>query len=332
MKELLKDILRIAYMYPLKWIAWALPLRAAYFLAGVAGSIAYRLMSGKRTAFEAEAKRLPCRTEDAAGVVKRAFRNLMRHELEVMLFPRLNPGNIDCFVGCDGLNHLDDALKKGRGAMLLFAHFGSNQMIMPAIGHRRYAMSQLSAPATVWIEKMPNRRFSRIHKALLKMRWAHEASLPVTHINIFGSMKEAFQCLKRNEVLGIAIDGGGGKDRVTVPFLGRLARFSTGAVSIALRTGCEVLPCFMVRQGNGTHRLIIEPPIAVNAASNTEHDAVRENTMFFAKRLEEYVLKYPCHYVGFLALRTFMEASAGDSAFFAKGEINEGIARKAAIS
>ncbi len=330
MKEFLKDILRIAYLYPLKWIAWMIPFRISYAMAGLSGFLAYMMMAGKRKAFEAEVKRLPGQGGSVAGVVKKAFQNLMRHELEVMLFPRLNPGNIDFFVKCEGLSHLDNALKKGRGAMLLFAHFGSNQMIMPAIGHRHYAMSQMSAPATVWVEKLPNRKFTRIHKALLKMRWAHEASLPVSHINIFGSMKEAFQCLKRNEVLGIAIDGGGGKDRVAVPFLGRVARFSTGAFSIALRTRCEVLPCFMVRQGNGTHRLVIEPPIDIKASGAADAE-IREHTVFFAKRLEEYVLKYPCHYAGFLALRTFMEAG-GDAAFFIKEKINEGIAGQAALS
>jgi lauroyl/myristoyl acyltransferase len=183
-------------------------------------------------------------------------------------------------------------------------------MIMPAIGYRGYKMSQVSAPATVWIEKLPNRRFSSMEKQALELRWKQEQSLPVTHINIFGSLKNIFMCLKKNEVLGIAMDGGGGTTRVDADFLGRKILLSTGAIEIAMRTGCTVLPTFMVRGKNGAHTMIIEPPLDM-VSNDDKPKAVRTNTIEFVKRFEAYVVKHPDHYINFMALRIYMEPFDG---------------------
>jgi KDO2-lipid IV(A) lauroyltransferase len=243
--------------------------------------------------------------------------NYVRNELEVLLFPILNEKNISSYVTCSGLENLEVALSRGKGVMLLFGHFGANQMVMPAIGYRGIKMSQLSAPATVWKEKLPERQFSRVEGWVLRTRWEHELSLPVKHINIFGSLKEAFLTLKRNEVLGVAIDGGGGKKRVPVDFLGRKALFSTGAMEIAQRTGCSVVPVFMVRHKDGHNNMILEPPLDLIGGEGDER--LRINTETFVRRLESYVLKHPDHYLNFLVLRSFM-ARKGDTPFMVDGE------------
>jgi KDO2-lipid IV(A) lauroyltransferase len=208
--------------------------------------------------------------------------------------------------------------------MLLFAHFGANQMVMPAVGYRGYKMSQLSAPATVWT-KILGKEQNLIERKTMEIKWRCELSLPVRHINIFGSLKEAFLCLRRNEILGVAIDGGGGKERAAVEFLGKTALFSTGSAEIALRTGCNVLPTFVIRNSKGYNTMIIEKPIPhPGSKPDTKIDrrdrerAIAELIRAFVERLEPYVLRYPCHYLDFLSLRTFM-AGLGDPEFFVEG-------------
>ncbi|MCK4789973.1 MAG: lysophospholipid acyltransferase family protein, partial [Desulfobacteraceae bacterium] len=234
--------------------------------------------------------------------------------LEVLLFPVLNENIISSFVTCTGLENLDNALANGKGAMLLFAHFGANQMVMPAIGYRGYKMCQLSAPATVWKEVLPERRFTNMERRALKTRWEHECSLPVKHINIFGSIKEAFLCLKRNEILGVAVDGGGGKKNVTVNFLGRKALFSIGPIDIARRTGCIILPTFIVREESGRNTMMIHPPLEMDQGSDI-HETITKTMRLFLQRLEDYVLAYPGYYMNFLALRSMM-AEKGDTPLF----------------
>lgn len=311
---LIKDIFKWLYYFPFRLLVRNIPFGWTYLLGKYAGMIFYYAASSKRRALEAELERISGRSgADRTFIIKKTFINKVRTEFESLFYPDLNKGNIGRLVECEGLSNLDTALKKGKGAMLLFGHFGANQMVMPAIGYRGYSMCQMSAPPTVWEDKMPDRKFSRISRRGLEIRWKNELSLPVKHINVFGSVKEAFMCLKRNEVLGIAMDGGGGKKHVTTDFCGRKALFATGAIEIAMKTDCAVLPAFVIRRPNGTNLLIIEPEMPIRPDGKSQA-AIEENISFFAKRLEEYVYKYPCHYIDFLALRSFTERN-GESPF-----------------
>lgn len=314
---LFKDILQWIYWYPFRLFIQMVPFKYLYRMGRIFGIILFHFFTRKRRLFGEELNKIFCGHLDRSTlnkIVKNTFINVFQTELEVLLFSKLNEKNIISLVECSGLKHLGAALSKGKGVMLLFAHFGANQMIMPAIGYRGYEMSQISASPMVWIEKLPSKIFSNMGKKALGLRWKQELSLPVKHINVFGSLKDAFLCLKRNEILGIAIDGGGGKDRIDIDFLGRKALFSTGAIEIAMRTRCTVLPTFMVRDKKGYNKMIIEPPLKLIKGEN-EIDTIQKNLAYFVELLEWYVLKYPYNYLNFLALRQFM-SEQGDIPFF----------------
>ena len=319
---LIKDLLLWIYWNPFRLFVQKRDASCVYRLARILGDLLYHLSRDRRKRLEHGLEIVSGRSDsarDTKKTVRNAFKIHMCNELEVLLFPVLNELNISSFVAFSGLENLDGALSRGKGVMLLFAHFGANQMIMPAIGYRGYKMSQMSAPPTVWTEKLPNRKFTLMSKKALETRLKHELALPVTHINIFGSLKKAFLCLKRNEILGVAMDGGGGKSRVGVDFLGKMAMFSTGPMEIAVRTGCAVLPTFMVRDRNGRNTMTVEPPLELVQTPGVQ-EAAKENIRGFAERLEKFVTRYPCHYLNFLALREFMREQGDDPFLVDRGE------------
>lgn len=322
---MIKDLLLWLYWYPFRFIIQKTPPRYVFGLAKLSGLILYYISHRRRKALKSVFSDIFSEIIENGNVdkvLKESFVVLCQNEMDVMFFSELNRDNILDFVDCSGLENLDMALMNGKGAMLLFAHFGANQMVMPAVGYRGYKMSQLSAPATVWVDKLPNKKFSNMGISALKLRWEQELSLPVKHINIFGSMKEVFSCLKRNEVLGIAIDGGGGTTRIGIEFLGKKAFFSTGAMEIAMRTGCAVLPTFMIRDSDGKHKMIIEMPLNIQKEMD-DGDVLERNFIAFVKKLEEYVLRYPSHYLNFLTLRRFMETQ-GDAPFLVNSTQQDG--------
>lgn len=313
----LKDGLVRWHWGPFRVLIQRLGAHRAYGLARVLAWILYAAAGGKRKAYQREYDVVAgVRGQKGRGrAVLGAFRVLLCNEFEVLLFPRMNENTIGECVEYAGLEHLDAALRRGKGAILLFAHFGANQMIMPAVGYKGYHMCQLSAPPMVWEEKLPHKTFSAWERKALELRWRHEESLPVKHINIFGSLRPAFTCLKNNHVLGVAVDGGGGAKRADVGFLGRRAALSTGAVEMAARTGSALLPTFMVRQRDGRNRMVVEQSLDTSGMGKGEDDRRRKTLQVFANRLEEYVTAHPDHYLGFLALRRFM-ARQGDVPFF----------------
>ncbi|KJU82679.1 lipid A biosynthesis acyltransferase, homology to CS-04 and Magnetobacterium casensis [Candidatus Magnetobacterium bavaricum] len=310
---MIKNVLKLSYFFFLRIVGAIFPFRGAYFIAGVISRLAFIGARGKRRMLQSEVERLfPGSTRSQTNmIVKRTLDGFFQTEMEVYLYPRLNKDNIRRLVKCVGVQRLEEGVRGGRGTMLLFAHFGANQMVMPAVGYMGYRMCQMSAPATVWIERLPEMKSTLVERMMLRHKWRNEQSLPVKHINIFGSLREAFMCLKRNEFLGIAIDGGGGKDTVEVDFLGRKACFPTGAIDMALRTGCCVLPVFMLRNKDATNTMIIDPPLEYKTGTDKQAD-IRYAAQLFVNRLEQYVLSRPCHYMYFLAWRSFM-VTKGDT-------------------
>jgi KDO2-lipid IV(A) lauroyltransferase len=317
----IKDFLLWLYWYPFRILIQRTPAGLAYKLARLGGILLFHISVRKRRTFETEYRHIFI---DSAGLtpmnlaVKKAFINLCQAEIEMMCYSKMNAQNIHQFVTSPSFRNLDTAIEAGKGVMLLFAHFGANQMVMPAVGYNGYKMSQMSAPATVWVEKLPDRRFSVMEKRALGLRWKQELSLPVTHINIFGSLRRAIICLKNNGILGVAIDGGGGKERTETRLMNKPALFSTGAATLAVRMGCAVLPTFMIRTEDGPNRMIILPSVSPSDSTSQEA-AIREIIQAFADQLTYFIHEYPDHYLNFMALRSFM-SQFGDIPLFLKKE------------
>jgi len=81
-----------------------------------------------------------------------------------------------------------------------------------------------------------------------------------------------------------------------VDFFGRPAFTPRGPVSIALKTGCDIIPTFMIRQKDNRHRMIVEKPIDLKITGDTEKD-IRYNTETFTKIIESYIRKYPDQWI-----------------------------------
>ena len=320
LRFVIKNFLLWLYWHPFRTIIQNVPTSCAYKIAQTGGMFLFLITRHKRQSLENEYGYLFDKSDSAPMklFVKKAFQNLCQTEIEMMRYTKMNSHNIRQYVTTPSFKNLDTALEAGKGVMLLFAHFGANQMVMPAVGYNGYKMSQMSAPATVWVEKLPDRRFSTMEKRALELRWKQEFSLPVIHINIFGSLKRAVTCLKHNGILGVAIDGGGGKERIQTTIMGKPALLSTGIVALAVRMECAILPTFMIRTENGTNRLIILQSITPSRNTSQEN-SVQEIIQKFSEQMTCVIREYPDHYLNFMALRSFM-TQFGDIPLFLKEE------------
>ncbi|MSQ00433.1 MAG: hypothetical protein EXR71_00900 [Myxococcales bacterium] len=239
----------------------------------------------------------------AGQIVADAYRLTLYNELEVLRYPMLTPATIGGVCEVEGRVHLDDALAKGKGAIVLIGHFGANQMIMPALGHLGYRMAQLSAPPPVWAEILHDTRTTPLWERVLSRRWQLEKRLPVRHINVFRFLRPAFGALADNGVLGLAFDGGGGTKWSPVEFLGRRARLSEQPAQIWKRSGAALLPAYVIRSpGQARHRVVLTEPLSWQGDSQASLQA-------FVRRFESWVWRWPEHYLHFLTLRRRVRAT-----------------------
>jgi lauroyl/myristoyl acyltransferase len=115
-------------------------------------------------------------------------------------------------------------------------------------------------------------------------------------------MRPVFSALERNEIVGITVDGGGGRKIVPIRFLGRNANFQKGAADLATRTNAEIVPAFIITENSLKHRLILHQPIKFTRIKERDEN-IKEVLHKFARILEGYVYKYPSHYGYTLYLR-----------------------------
>ena len=294
---LVKDLGGLALYYPGQALLNRLPRAGLDRVAALGGGLVRRLDDRDvRAELSAIYRHRPMpRSEEA--ILRDCFRLTMFNELEVLRYPYLSPEHIGEVCEVEGRHYLDGALKLGKGVIILIGHFGANQMIMPALGYLGYPMNQLSAPPPVWAEILRETRTTPLWERVLARRWELEKRLPVRHINIFRFLRPAFDCLARNEVLGLAFDGGGGKKWAELDFLGRRAKVSVEPARIWQKTGAAVLPTFVLRNpGERRHRIQITEPLlpARSPELSLQH---------YAHRFEQKVWDHPEHYLHFLAMR-----------------------------
>ena len=300
-----KDLGGLMLYYPGQAAIARAPRRLLHPTSALGGDVVRRLASGGAEMRE-ELQLLfgdrPLPRPEAA-IIKDAYRQAMFNEIEVLRYPHLSPETIDSTCTIEGQEHLDAALQKGKGAIVLIGHFGANQMIMPALGHKGYPMSQLSAPPPVWADILRDTRTTPLWEKVLERRWALEKRLPVQHINVFKFLRPAFTCLQNNQVLGLAFDGGGGKTWTQVKMLERTANISTQPIQLWRKTGAVLLPTVVVREvGAPQHRIIIEPPLPWQPHKNRKEET-RLNMQAFVDRFTAWVQQYPDHYLQFMLMR-----------------------------
>ncbi len=300
-KHLIKQAMIFLMWYPLRIAIAFLPLALVYRIGRAGGRLLCFISREKQRIMLDEFSRvLPGRgPEELRGIVRESFNNFCLSELEVLLYPSLNRAFIERHFTIEGREHLDAALARGRGVLLCQAHFGAFQMTMPAIGYSGYTMNQISASAALWTEEGA----TAAQKRMLGIKAKYEYTLPVKHISVTSSLRPVFNALKRNEIVGITVDGGGGKNIIPLRFLGREAFFQTGAVDLAVSTGAAMVPAFIVTERGLRHRLVLHPPLHVDGGAGRDENRLRVLPEF-AALLESYVLRFPHHYGYTLGLRS----------------------------
>jgi KDO2-lipid IV(A) lauroyltransferase len=256
MKTLIKRTMIYFMWYPLRITIKRLPLRIIYMIGTAGGYLLYHISKDKKRTMAEELKIIMPGNKRSAimEIIRSSFINYCVSEIEVLLYPFLSKDLIKKMVTLEGKEHLDDALSRGKGVLLFQAHFGAFQMVMPAIGYNGYKMNQISASASIWKESTT----SAIQKKTFDIKAKYEYTLPVRHIPVESTLRPVFRLLKKNEIVGITVDGGGGRNVTSIRFLGRDANFQQGAADLALRTGAAVVPAFIITERALRHRLIID--------------------------------------------------------------------------
>jgi len=203
----------------------------------------------------------------------------------------------------EGAEHLAEAMRAGRGAVLWVAHFSFNSLAAKKALHKAgFAVAHLSRPE----HGFSTSRFGiaalnpirvRTERRFLAERIIVERAQPAT------AMRRAQRQLLDNRLVSITAGAWEGALLATVAVGGVELELSTGAPGLAHVVGAPLLPVFTVRD-EGTLRIavIVGPPIEIDRARDRKM-AVADAAQLFADRLAPFVDRYPLQWRDWEKLR-----------------------------
>lgn len=185
----------------------------------------------------------------------------------------------------EGSHHLEEALARGRGVIALSAHFG-NFIILGSL------MVQHNYPFYMVLKDPPGRSLAELFQKFRRLsgqQW-------ITTTPWGECQKRMLRCLRNNEIICLIADEYKRRGGVEVDFFGHQTPTAVGPAVLSLRTGAAIVPLFMVRQHDDTHRIIIEPALDAVLTGNQPEDIYRI-TSAFTRRIEWYVRRYPAQWL-----------------------------------
>jgi KDO2-lipid IV(A) lauroyltransferase len=264
-----------------------IPLKTAQSAGKVLGIMAYQIpMSRKSMALENIRKSFPSMTEAEAGrLLRRVYIHFGRVLLEIAQIRKLTRRNLVDYVEFTGEENLKKAVSKGKGALILTAHFGNWELMCAAaslkLGNVAVVARRLDF---VPMDKVINGLRSRFGAVIIPHKEAAR--------RIVGALREKM-------LIGILLDQ---KEDwyqgAFVPFFGRWACTNKGLAVLALKTGAPVVPVFSVRQKNGRYKVVFEKEVELQRTGDKTKD-VEDNTENFTRIIEMYVRNKPDHWFWF---------------------------------
>ena len=265
-------------------LAW-LPEGAAYAAGEGAARFAFRVDRRHRAiALENLTRAFPHggRAGGLEELVGAVFENLGRTAVDVARAGRLLRSAGPTIFRIDGLERIVEARARGKGVLLLTAHFGPWELLPLSAALHYEPIHVVARPMdNPWLDDWLTRLRERGGNHVIRKRDAVQAIL---------------QVLRRGETVGILIDQHVSENEgVVVPFFGRPASTMVGPALLALRSGAAVLPVGITRSGRGRYRIDIRSEVPVRRSDDLKADLV-ENTAQFTAGIEAIIREQPDHW------------------------------------
>ncbi len=219
--------------------------------------------------------------KEIEAIARECFRNLGEGMIELIYF-MAHPKFITEKVSFEGKEHLDAALKEGKGVIAISAHFGNFPLMLLRLAQAGYPTNAIIRPTRD--KKIEEYFFDQRSKLGLNTIYSHPRKQCVD---------TSLKVLRNNELLFIPLDQHfGSAGGVFVDFFGRQAATATGPVVFAMRTKSPLLPMFIVRQKDNSHKIIIDPPLILEE-KESDKETIFVNTSRITKVIERYIRVYP---------------------------------------
>ncbi len=175
------------------------------------------------------------------------------------------------------------ALARGKGLILMSGHFGCWEFLVSSV------RLHLGVPFVIIVQTQRNRRINELVDRL-RSRFGNQ-TYPMGP-----SVRHVMKALQEGKTLALLGDQSGPRESVFVDFFGRPAATHRGPAAFSLRNDTPIVMVFLVRQEDGTYQALFEE-VDRSGLTGSSDDNVVELTRRHTKVLEEYIRRYPEHWL-----------------------------------
>jgi KDO2-lipid IV(A) lauroyltransferase len=217
--------------------------------------------------------------QDRIKLGRRALENFGRNIVDYAYLPFLDRQNFRSLFEARGLDVLDNALKEGRGVILLTLHLGHGDLACACLSLMGYPVYMVSK--------------------FFKLRWLNDLwfgmrrRLGTEFIPPRDSSFALLRALKKNGLVVFPLDQFTGPPiGVKTKFFGHETGTAAGLAMMAQRARCPVVAGYTWRTPDGKHQICVTKRIDVTFGENRDL-SLTQYTQSFNDLLEEIVRKHP---------------------------------------
>jgi KDO2-lipid IV(A) lauroyltransferase len=181
---------------------------------------------------------------------------------------------------------LQDALKAGRGVILVSGHFGNWELGFAALALAGYPINLVFFP--------------QINPYFDDINFRYRTQFGTKTISAYGAISRCVEALNNKEIVIMLIDQTGREKGVMVDFFGRQAPAMWGPANLTLKTSAIIIPfaCVSRSQKNLDYLLTFSNPIQYQPLGDKEKD-IQAITQLYIKELEHLIRQYPEQWIWF---------------------------------
>ena len=262
-----------------------LPLQWALCLGAFMGYMVY-LFDIKRSArvyYHLKVAFVDTKSLDELRIMtKEMYKSYGQNFIDILRLPLINKDNVSNLVEVEGLEYIENEIKRGKGVMLLVSHSGSWEL-------GNIASSMLGFPYTTFANRQDK------HKKLGALLNNYRSFYGDVILNQGLAVRGVVKALKKKGIVAMVVDQGGKKGTL-ISFFGKSASMNGGVIRIARCCDSSIIMSMIHRKKDGTHKLYFFRPAYVSFSEDEGRD-VQEVLSRIVKRMEEEIRKYPTEYM-----------------------------------
>lgn len=221
-------------------------------------------------------------TAEIHRLAAQVYRHFATALADTLRLPVILGQGINHLVSARGMHHLEQALAKGQGVLMITGHFGNWELLGAWMARNGY-------PLRVVGTTLEN---PGLNKIVVEMR--NQAGY--TNIARGAGTREIIRSLHQGCAIGMLIDQDTQVAGVFVNFFGHPAHTPTGPVILARKFKIPIIPIFMHLKADLSYQIECEPPLDLEYTNDEAHD-LGVNTQKCSDAYERIIRRFPEQWV-----------------------------------